>query len=114
MGYEFDATKVELSELRLCFQVIIRDRTSKAIVAASEPTVTNVISNPSQSLIVTRVSALACDAKGGAEIMVFTKKFSQKNIIAHFYEDGWSIKEKVTNHQSVSKNYIWKEKCIFK
>lgn len=101
IGYDFDATKVDLSELRLCFQVVIRDRTTKAIVAVSEPAVTHVISNPQQSLIVTRISALACDAKGGAEIMVFTKKFSQRNIIAHFFEQGWSQKEKVTNHQSV-------------
>lgn len=92
--------------MRLCFQAVIRDRTTKAIISVSDPVVTHVISNPFQSLIVTRISTLNCDAKGGAEVLAFTKKFSLKTIYAHFYEDtpnGWSSRERVTIHQSVRK-----------
>jgi hypothetical protein len=103
-----------LTQLRLCFQVYLRDSLDTNQLVKDkyhilQPIVSNVISNtPRQSLlVVAETFNLTSSAAGGVTVPVFLKKLANdhKPLNAKFYDDfGWSSEVKGINiHYQVNK-----------
>ncbi len=100
VGFNFDHSKIDLTQLRLCFQVYLRDNLETNEIIRDgyhilRPTVSNIISNSSRksSLQIIRANTLYSQANGGNLISLHLKKLEtdQRPLIAKFFDDhGWN------------------------
>jgi hypothetical protein len=100
VGFNFDHSKIDLTALRLCFQVYLRDSLETNEIIRDgyhilRPIVSNIISNSSRksSLQIIRANTLYSQASGGNLISLHLKKLEtdQRPLIAKFFDDnGWN------------------------
>lgn len=109
VGFGFDKNGVDLTQIRLCFQVYLRDSLeSNEIIRDGyhilKPVVSHIICNSSRksSLSITRSFNLDSYTVGGSSVVLFLKKLEkdQKSLHAKFYDDsGWSTVVKINENQ---------------
>lgn len=106
-GFDFDRNEIDLTQLRLCFQVYLRDSLESTEIIRDkyhilEPIVSNIICNSSRkaTLLIERTSKLFATPDGDNEITIFLKRLEkdQKTLIAKFYDDSdWQQTLKITD-----------------
>ncbi|RNA25921.1 embryonic polarity dorsal-like isoform X1 [Brachionus plicatilis] len=100
VGFDFDRQSIDLTSVRLCFQIYLRDSFDTTEIIRDKyhilkPVVSQVISNSSRKITLSIISAfnLNSSCNGGSDVVIFIKKLEkdQKPLKAKFYDSsGWS------------------------
>jgi len=115
VGFSFDKNKIDLTQIRLCFQVYLRDSLESNEIIRDQyhilrPMVSSIISNSSRksTLQILRTANMYSPVSGGQNVVIFLKKLEkdQKVLSVKFFDDdGWSstveIKDNTIHYQVI-------------
>ncbi|XP_034101352.1 embryonic polarity protein dorsal [Drosophila albomicans] len=86
-GFEHakDVSSINLSQLRLCYHVVIMDEKTKSNIAL-EPVVSSPIYGKSNDLTITKMCKCSSKSSGGDEIILLCEKVNRNDIKIRFFE----------------------------
>lgn len=123
VGFSFDRNSIDLTQIRLCFQVYLRDSLESNEIIRDQyhilkPVVSQIICNSSRKSTLSIIKSFQMNSpvNGGSTVILFMKKLEkdQKNLKAKFYDDlGWEqlvdISEANIHYQVLLFNFFKKK-----
>ena len=125
VGFDFNKSSIDMNQVRLCFQVYLRDSLESSEIVRDpyhilRPIVSNVICNSQRktALQILHTSNFSSPCSGGGEVIVILKRFEddQRKLFAVFYDDDeWFDIIAITEDQILNQvcflfllTFIWK------